>query len=132
MRPTASWKAWERRGSGRFGLKRRGADYGTGNVGEGKNDAVEPDGSESRHWSLEFKLAKKLGYKAILDACKQAEAAACEGQEPVAIVKLPHLRDDDALVVQRLATFTEWRLPSPQEDDGDASDAPTQKSAPQP
>ena len=108
MKPTTSWKHFERRIAAVFGLKRRGADYG--DRSGGKSDAVNLDGSESAHWSLEMKLHKRIGYQLLLDACRQAEAAAKPGQEPVVVAKLPHIADGNALVVQRLETYREWRL----------------------
>ena len=104
------WKAFERRVAAVFGLKRRGADFGDREGG--KNDAVNIDGSESEHWSIECKLLARPGFADMLAAARQAEAAAKNNQEPVAIIKNSGRGkpDADALVVQRLATFRQWRI----------------------
>ena len=59
---------------------------------------------------LECKLYGAPSYSVLLAAAKQAEDNARPGQEPVGVVKRKNARDDDALVVMRLATFKEWRL----------------------
>ncbi len=46
----------------------------------------------------------------LLAAANQAQANAAPGQEPAGVVKRKDARDDDALVVMRLATFAAWRL----------------------
>ena len=115
MKPTTSWKQFEARVARRFGLKRRGADYG--DASGGKTDAVNLDGSESQHWALECKLYGRIGYQVLLDACRQVEAAAKPGQEPIVVAKLKNLPDDNALVVMRFATFREWRLSTEVHDD---------------
>lgn len=108
MSPTTTWKSIEARVAAYFGLKRRGADYG--DRSGGKSDATNPDGSESEHWSLEVKHGKRHAYQSMLDACRQAEAAASGTQEPVAIIHRTGERIGDSLVVQRLDVFQEWRI----------------------
>ncbi len=100
-----AWKAFERRIASVFGGKRRGAHAGTGVKGEGLSDIIH------EHFSVECKLLGAPTYSAMLDACKQAEAAAEPGQEPVAVVKRKNKQDKDALVIYRLETFGQWRLP---------------------
>ena len=107
-KPPATWKMWERKICGAFGLKRRGADYG--DKSGGKNDAVQQDGRESEWWSLEVKHGKRITFQLLLDACRQAEAAASGFQEPIVVAHRERDGLDDCLVVQRLATFRDYRL----------------------
>ena len=107
-RPTATWKRIEARVAEVFGMKRRGADYGDRNGG--KTDATNLDGTESTRWALEVKHGARPNFQLILDACRQAEAAALEGQEPVVVVHRARDGIMDCLVVQRLEVFKEWRL----------------------
>ena len=97
-----SWKSLERRVAHYFGGQRRGADYGDSRGG--KNDIIHP------HFSIEVKLLGAPRYQQMVDACKQAEAAAEPHQEPIAVVKRKSARDMDALVCMRLETFLEWRV----------------------
>lgn len=97
-----SWKAFERRIAKIFGGQRRGAE--TRGERGGKTDVIH------EHYAIECKLLGAPGYQAMLDACRQAEANADPGQEPVAIVKRKNKLDADALVVMRLETFRDWRL----------------------
>ena len=108
MKVSTTWKLVEAKVAARFGLKRRGADYGDRDGG--KSDATELDGSESARWSLEVKHGKRHAYQSMLDACRQAEEAAHDGQEPVAVIHRVGERYGDSLVVQRLETFEAWRL----------------------
>ena len=103
-----TWKRFERLVAARFGLKRRGADFG-GREG-GKSDCVQPDGSESIQWSIECKRLSRPTWQQMVDACAQVERAACDGQEPVVVVGKKGQRVGDALVIQRLDVFEEWRL----------------------
>ena len=114
-KPPATWKMWERLISAVFGLKRRGADYG--DKSGGKNDAVQQDGRESEWWSLEIKHGKRISFQLLLDACRQAEAAASGFQEPIVVAHRERDGLDDCLVVQRLATFRDYRLSAT--DDGE-------------
>lgn len=107
-KPPATWKMWERRICAVFGLKRRGADYG--DIFGGKNDAVQTDGRESEWWSLEVKHGKRITFQLLLDACRQAEGASSGFQEPVVVAHRERDSLDDCLVVQRLATFRDYRL----------------------
>lgn len=97
-----AWKAWERVVAAVFGGVRRGAD--TRGENAGKTDVIHD------HFAVECKLLGAPGWAAMLAAAKQAEANAEPGQEPVAVIKRKNARNDDALVIQRLATFREWRL----------------------
>lgn len=110
------WKVFEARVAKRFGLRRRGAS--TSLRGEGLSDAVELDGSEPAHWSIECKLLGRPNYQQLLDACRQAEAAAASTACPIAVVKRKRDHDANALVVMRLETFLEWYGPSGGEPDG--------------
>jgi hypothetical protein len=109
-KPPGTWKQFERDVCMVFGLKRRGADYG--DKDGGKTDAVNIDGTESHIWAVECKFGKRLSYKPLLDACRQVEAAARDGQEPIVVAKMTGERFADSLVVMRLETFREWRLSS--------------------
>ena len=99
-----SWKSFERRIAKRLGGQRRGAHTGSGGKGTGKTDVIHD------HFAIECKLLGAPTYSAIVAACKQAEDAAEEGQEPIAIVKRKSAQDNDALVCMRLETFTAWRI----------------------
>ena len=67
--PPKSWKAVERRACRELGGDRRGADYGGGFKGTGKNDCKGVPAS------VEVKLHAKPYWKMMVDACKQAEEA---------------------------------------------------------
>ena len=108
MPPTKTWKSIEAKVAAYFGLVRRGADYGDRNGG--KNDAKNPDGTESETWSLEIKHGKRITYQLALDAIRQAERACTGTQEPVAVLHREGEKIADSLVVQRLATFCDYRL----------------------
>jgi len=98
-----AWKQWERTVAKIFGGVRRGPDT-RGEQG-GKTDIIHP------HFAIECKLLGAPGYADMLAACKQAEANAGPGQEPVAVIKRKNKRIEDALVVMRLPVFRDWRLP---------------------
>lgn len=106
--PTKTWKSIEAKVAAVFGMKRRGADYGDANGG--KTDATNVDGSESARWGLEVKHSKRPAFQLMLDACRQAESAALDGQEPVVVIHRERDGIMDCLVVQRLETFADWRL----------------------
>ena len=97
-----AWKAWERTVAAIFGGTRRGAD--TRGPDAGKSDVIHS------HFSIECKLLGAPGYADLLAACRQAEANAEPGQEPIAIVKRKNKRVEDALVVYRLPVFEAWRI----------------------
>ena len=107
-KPPGTWKHWERKIAAVFGMKRRGADYG--DASGGKSDATNIDGTESDVWCLEAKHSKRPSFGLMLDACRQSEAAAHDGQEPVVVVHRERDGLEDCLVVQRLETFKAWRL----------------------
>ena len=101
--PDAAWKAFERRVARLFpNGRRRGAD--TRSEAGGKSDII-CDG-----WAPECKLLSRPSFSALLEAARQSERNAQEGQIPVAIVKRKRDRDRDALVVLRLETFRKWFL----------------------
>jgi len=105
MTPTKTWKAWERRVAQIFGGVRRGAHTSTGGEGSGLSDVIHP------HWSIEAKLVKRAGFAFLLEAALQAEdAVESDAQEPVAVVKINGAPIGEALVIQRLVTFQDWRL----------------------
>ena len=85
------------------GGKRRGA-YTSSDGDRGKTDVIH------EHFAIECKLFGAPSCSVLLGAAKQAEENARPGQEPVGIVKRKNARDEDALVVMRLATFRQWRL----------------------
>lgn len=120
-----SWKNWELRVAKLFGCKRRGPDF-RGEHG-GKDDLTHA------WYAVEVKLLARPTYQQMLDACRQAESAAPIAKvetdfdcgmdpfkphttvtevrrEPIAIVKRKGDRDEDALVIQRLATFRDWHI----------------------
>ena len=107
-KPPATWKHWERKIADVFGMKRRGPNF-RGDDG-GLSDATNWDGTESRWWALEVKHSKRPAFQLMLNACRQAEAAALEGQEPIVVVHRERDSLEDCLVVMRLETFKEWRL----------------------
>lgn len=121
--PTKSWKSWELRVAKMFGCKRRGPDFRGENGG--KDDLTHP------LYAVECKLLARPTYAEMLAACRQAEGAAAKStitqwvdmdhdektvtvsvgdRHPIAIVKRKGDRDEDALVIQRLATFKAWHL----------------------
>lgn len=106
--PTSTWKSIEAKVAAVFGLKRRGADYG--DRSGGKTDATNVDGTESERWALECKHGKRITWGTLADACRQVEAAALPGQEPVVVAHKHGTAIGDSLVVMRLETFAEWRL----------------------
>ena len=111
---SAGWKAFEARIAARFGLRRRGA--ATSRRGDGLSDACREDGSDSPHWAIECKLLGRPSFQQLLDAARQAEAAA-EGVRtghptPLAIVKRKNDHDANALVVMRLEPWLEWYGPA--------------------
>ena len=99
--PPNTWKKFERFVASVWGATRRGPEYRTATGGT--ND-IDVEG-----WSIECKYGKQMGYKKILDACKQAERA-CENENdiPVAVVKQYGYADEDALVVMRISKFREY------------------------
>ena len=113
---TDAWKGFERRVAERFKsiladagfkelvyeLKRRGPL--TADSEHGLPDITAPG------LSVECKLYKRMGYAAILDACRQAKAdRRNETDIPLAVVKLygKGRPDNDALVCFRLEDFEE-------------------------
>ena len=98
-----TWAKWERRVAALFGGQRRGAS--TSRNGQGLSDVIGAHG-----WSIECKLLGRVGYSDLLQAALQAERAAGPNEEPVAVVKLKGLSEENALVIQRLSVFCEWRL----------------------
>lgn len=98
-----AWKQLERDVAREFGGQRRGAYTGSASEG-GRSDIIHDA------WSIECKLRARPTMAEIEAAVRQAEAAAEPGQEPVAIIKRKGGKLEDALVVQRLATFRDWRL----------------------
>lgn len=99
-------KSWERDVARLTGGTRRGPDFR--GPGGGKDDVIHP------HFSIECKNQKQLNYKAILEACRQAEVNAPDEKEPVCIIKPPGVRWQDALVCQRLPVWKDWRLGEPE------------------
>ena len=90
-----AWKAFERRIARVFGGKRRGPRPGS--------DVIAPG------WSIECKLLSRPSYSAMLEACRQAEGEReCPQDIPVGVIKRKGDRDSDALVVMRLAVFSEY------------------------
>ena len=102
--PTATWKAFERAVARVFGGTRRGAHTSTGGAGSGLSDVIHD------HWAIECKLLCAPSYSQIVAACRQAEAAAEDFQEPVSVIKRKNARLKDEIVCMRLETFIEWRL----------------------
>jgi hypothetical protein len=100
--PDQAWKAFERRIAKVFGGIRRGAD--TRSADGGKCDVIHD------HFAIECKLVARPNHSTALDACRQAERNAKPHQEPVVVIKRKNAHDRDALVVQRLEVFEQWRL----------------------
>ncbi|MBT37616.1 MAG: hypothetical protein CL938_03600 [Deltaproteobacteria bacterium] len=98
--PDRAWKAFERRVAQAVGGRRRGAD--TGGCDGGRSDVIAPG------LSVECKLLRRPGFAGVVEACRQAEAAAGDLELPVAVVKRFGARDADALVALRLEVFREW------------------------
>lgn len=104
--PDKAWKAFERRLAARFGGRRRGPD-----TADGKSDIVVEG------WAPEAKLLARPGYADLLNAARQAERNALNGEIPVAIIKRKGDLDNNALVVMRLETFSEWFINFPEVSD---------------
>ena len=98
------WKGFERRIAKLVGGKRRGPDFRSNDGG--KDDIIHP------HFSIECKLLSRPAYCHMLEAALESEAQAKPHQEPVAIIKrkLRGSPDSDALVIQRLETWLQWRV----------------------
>lgn len=115
------FKAFERRMGKLFGVARRGPIFRSKDGGT--DDLTHP------YWAVECKILSRPCFADLLAACRQAEAAAkplafvldardgsmCGAgalpeRHPIAIVKKKGALDDDALVIQRLATFKAWHL----------------------
>jgi hypothetical protein len=108
------WKAFERRLAAVFGGQRRGA-Y-TGANGQGRCDIIKPG------WSIEAKLYSNPTFDTLLAAAKQAEKNREASTDiPVAVVKRKGGRDDNALVVMRLETFSEYFVNSGKDGDNDSN-----------
>ena len=100
-KPPSTWKRFELMVARKFGGKRRGPEYRTATGGT--ND-VEVEG-----FSIECKYGAQMGYKKILDACKQAQQAReSEYDIPIAVVKQKGYNNDDALVCMTITEFVEW------------------------
>ena len=116
-----AWKAWERTVAKIFGTKRRGPMF--------RNEDGGTDDCTHAWYAIECKLLSRPTFGQLLDACRQAEGAAMvtrcveideaeksitldstQEREPIAIVKRKGDRMEDALVIQRLATFRAWHL----------------------
>ncbi|GAG36497.1 unnamed protein product [marine sediment metagenome] len=100
-------KAWERLVAKLLGGIRRGPDF-RGPDG-GKDDVIHP------HFSIECKNMAQLNYRAILAACYQSELNCPDTKEPIAIVKPPGTKWQDAMVCQRLEEWRKWRIGDPDE-----------------
>lgn len=96
--PDKGWKQFERRVAKLFGAKRRGASTGNGHDG-GKTDVIHP------RFGIECKLLGRPAWSHFLAAVRQAEENMELGQIPIAVVKKTRARDEDTLVVLRLAIF---------------------------
>ncbi len=117
--PDKAWKQFERRIAPLFGGVRRGPVYRK-EGGGGTNDIKGLEGK----WSIECKKYRRPGFQTIVDAVKQAEAAAGPGEIPIAILGRHREKDKDATVAMRLETFLEWfgggaTVPDPTEGDPD-------------
>jgi len=71
---------------------------------------VNVDGTESDRWALECKKYQSPFWQLAQDACRQAESAARNGQEPVVVMAKSGQPYKDALVIQRMEVFEQWRL----------------------
>jgi hypothetical protein len=98
-----SWKAFERRIASLFGTTRNGCVTGDGTAGKGSADL------ENDFFSVECKLLGRPSWSAMVEACLQSERNASRYREPVAVIKKKGA-GQDTLVVQRLSTFSDWRL----------------------